>query len=522
MFTIDIIFYLFLWSKINANSIISNAMKSNYILDTFESLVREIKNIHFSLEQNNYNTITESDFDNALCYSVTFQEDNGKINYVCSDAINNLHPCHVELQFHTSAVAQRYLKLIDSIISQLKIKSYTKEFNWQNTPNGIQLNIKVYPKVEKETQEIRFFNHCFHILKNETEVIENSIKTKVLKCKSSAQSTQYIQKNQHALHQFISKLIKRINPNSVADLYTISNNFDRLDSLKLTFIFVEKILALLESEYGSFLDQSIKVSNHTIIKSQSELAHQCDFIKSKINNAKLNNELTNVAFSPIDKFQNNYVNEQLTNFEFNYFCKYINKTYKQLKNLEIELSNEILSDWLFEINLNSLPFFDYLTEKYKSQLQPLESVNQRLDTLYFFLKNVNQKPNVVSIKFRSKLPPIKQQLINWLEEEIDYLRKKMMLENNVTSTAAEETKIKLHSGLTVAQLSYFSNLLLKSEIIKHENQSEVFQFMATNFKTNVTDKISPESFRSKYYNVEDSTKHFVREKIIDLLNLTKS
>ena len=221
-------------------------MKSNYILDTFESLVREIKNIHFSLEQNNYNTITESDFDNALCYSVTFHEDNGKINYVCSDAINNLHPCHVELQFHTSAVAQRYLKLIDSIISQLKIKSYTKEFNWQNTPNGIQLNIKVYPKVEKETQEIRFFNHCFHILKNETEVIENSIKTKVLKCKSSAQSTQYIQKNQHALHQFISKLIKRINPNSVADLYTISNNFDRLDCLKLTFIFAEKLLEFIE------------------------------------------------------------------------------------------------------------------------------------------------------------------------------------------------------------------------------------------------------------------------------------
>lgn len=166
--------------------------------------------------------------------------------------------------------------------------------------------------------------------------------------------------------------------------------------------------------------------------------------------------------------------------------------------------------------------FDYLTEKYKSELQPLESVNQRLDTLYFFLKNLNQKPNIVSIKFRVKIPPIKQQLINWLEEEIVYLRNKMMLENNVISTAAEETKIKLHSGLTVAQLSYFSILLLKSEIIKNENQSEVFQFMATNFKTNVTDKISPESFRSKYYNVEDSTKHFVREKIIDLLNLTKS
>lgn len=496
-------------------------MKSNYILDTFESLVREIKNIHFSLEQDNFNNFTESHFDNALYYSVTFQEEIGKISYICRDAVNKLHPCHIELQFQNTEVDKRYLKLIDSIVSQLQIKSCTNEFYWNNTPNGIQLNIKVYPKVEKETQKIRFFNHCFHTLKNETEVIENGIKAKVLKCKSSEQTTQYIQKNQHALHQFTSKLIKRINPNSVADLYAISNNYDRLDCLKLTFIFAEKILSLLESEYGSFLDQSIKVSNHTILKTQSELAYQCDFIKAKINNAKLNNELTKVAFAPIDKFKNNSINERLTNFEFNYCCKYINKSYKQFKNLEIELSNEVLSDWLFEINLNTLPFFDYLTEKYKSELQPLESVKQRLDTLYFFLKNLNQKPNVASIKFRAKLPSIKQQLINWLEEEIDYLRKKMILENNTSSSAAEETKIKLHSGLTVAQLSYFSNLLLKSEIIKHENQSEVFQFMATNFKTNMTDKISPESFRTKYYNVEDSTKHFVREKIIDLLNLTK-
>ena len=103
-----------------------------------------------------------------------------------------------------------------------------------------------------------------------------------------------------------------------------------------------------------------------------------------------------------------------------------------------------------------------------------------------------------------------------------FIKKKIATENNITISTNEETKIKLHSGLTVAQLSYFSNLLLKSDIIKTENQSEVFQFMATNFKTNMTDKISPESFRSKYYNVEETTKHFVREKIIDLLNLTKT
>lgn len=497
-------------------------MKLNYILDTFESLVCEIKNPKFSLDQDAKDTSQDDAFDNAIIYSITFCEENGAINYTSSGSINNLHPCAIELQFNDTEVAARYLKLIDPIVLKLQIKSFSKEYHWINTSNGIKLYIKVHPKLEKGTKEIRFFNYCYHILKNETELIEYDIKGKVLKCKSWEETTQFIHKNQHTLDQFISKLIKRINPNSVADLYTISNNFDRLDCLKLTYIFVEKIIAFLELEYASSLNSNIKVSNNSILKTQSELAYKCNFIKSKILAAKLNNELIQIAIIPILKIENNSINERLTNFEFNYCYRYTEKTFKQFKMHELELSNQFLSDWLFEINLNIMPFFDYLTDNFTSKLKVCDTVNQRLDMLYLMLKTLNQKPNKVSLKLKTKLPSIKQQLINWLEEEIDYSRKKMVLENNFPSTANEEIKIKLHSGLTVAQLSYFSNLLLKTEIIKNENQSEVIQFMATNFKTNMTDKISPESFRSKYYNVEETTKRFVREKIIDLLNLTKS
>ena len=67
---------------------------------------------------------------------------------------------------------------------------------------------------------------------------------------------------------------------------------------------------------------------------------------------------------------------------------------------ELELSNQFLSDWLFEINLNIMPFFDYLTDNFTSKLKVCDTVNQRLDMLYLMLKTLNQKPNKVSLKLK--------------------------------------------------------------------------------------------------------------------------
>ena len=420
MVAIDIIFYLFLWSKINANSIISNAMKLNYILDTFESLVCEIKNLKFSLEQDTNNTLQHVVFENHLTYPISFREEKDKISYSCSGPINHLHPCYIEEQFQSIAVDNRYIKLIELIVTELRIKSLAKDSSWKNTPSGIQLHIKIQQKSSKETLESQFFNYCFHTLQNESELIESIIKAKVLKCKSEEETTLFIQKNQQALDTFIAKLIKRIHPNSIADLYTISPNYDRLDCLKLTFIFADKLLAFLESEYTSSLNHSIAVSNNTLLKTQNDLSSKYDYIQSRISESKLQSELKTIALYPLLKLSNIAINESLKIFEFDYCCKYINKTFKKLKNLNEPLTDEIVSDWLFEINLNTLSFFDYLIDKFKVKLQLCDTPNQRLDTLYFLLKIVNQKPDIVNIKLKAKLPLLKQQLIRWLEEEISY------------------------------------------------------------------------------------------------------
>lgn len=142
--------------------------------------------------------------------------------------------------------------------------------------------------------------------------------------------------------------------------------------------------------------------------------------------------------------------------------------------------------------------------------------------MYKLLKNYNQRQTRNFIRYDVKLPSIKEQIINWIEEEIQYLQKKISLKTSQTdSITITENKIKFLTIFSVAQLSYFFGLLVKVGIIKHGNQRDIFRFIAENFKTNTTDKISADSINSKYYNVEAAAKNTVREKIIELLNFTK-
>ncbi|WP_281336026.1 hypothetical protein [Flavobacterium eburneipallidum] len=194
--------------------------------------------------------------------------------------------------------------------------------------------------------------------------------------------------------------------------------------------------------------------------------------------------------------------------------------YKQINFTTI--SEETIKESLFYLNFNSLKFFKYLTADIIQELEAQENNFQKIDLLYKLLKNYNQKQIRNFIKYKPNLPSLKEQIISWIEEEIDYLSKKIKLESNQLATISNnETKTKFLTNLSVAQLSYFFGLLIETGIIKHKNQSDIFRFIAENFKTNNTEKISVDSIKVKYYNVENSTKKAFREKLIELLGLTK-
>ena len=492
-------------------------MKQKYILENYDRILKEIKNPKIIFSNDLIPFLEKFTSESYLIYQIDFIKKNGKIKYIVKKPIHNLHPKETKVNFKESDIPSEFKPLIPKILDELNILEHQINLRWC-TKNGNTLYILKACEIEDLSQEKRFFLYCYHSLKDENIKIKKINKERVFKLKTKKRIEQYIHRKQYALENLAHKLIKEINPSNTSDLYQFSNNYDKIDCLKISYIYLEKLLRFIEKEYRNYLNVDIKIPYRSTFVKEFEITNKLNEVKSRLLESNINDNLLKLTFEPLLKIETINIKEKLTYYEFNYCSEFILTLHKQI-NSENN-SEETIKDCLFDLNFNSLQFFKYLTVEVLQELETQENNIKKIDILYRFLKNYNQKQSRNAIKYKSNLPSLKEQIIGWLEEEVEYLTKKVKLEAN-QNIANDEEKIKFLTGLSVAQLSYFFGLLMETGIIKHKNQTDVFRFISENFKTNNTEKISVDSIKVKYYNVESTTKNVLREKIIELVGLTK-
>jgi hypothetical protein len=455
-----------------------------------------------------------------LIYKVDFLKQNGEINYTIKKPIHNLHPKVAEMDYIDCEPIIEFEKYIPEILNELEINQLDVNIRWRSKNENNSLYVLEEIEISNLSNEHRFFLYCYHSLKNENDKIKKINKETIFNFKSKERVEQYIHKKQYALENIANRLIKDINPANSSNIYRFSTNYDKIDCLKIAYIYLEKLLRFIEKEFKNYLNVNIQIPYRSILVKEFEITDKLKELKSRLLGSNINDQLLKLAYEPLLKISTINIQEKLTYYDFNYCSDFISVLHHQI---DFENSTEeTISECLFELNFNSLQFFKYLTYNILQELEVQENNIQKIDVLYRLMKNYNQKQSRNFLKYKANLPPLKEQIINWIEEEIEYLTKKIKLEaNQLANVSNNEEKIKFLTGLSVAQLSYFFGLLMEAGIIKHKNQTDVFRFISENFKTSMTDKISVDSIKVKYYNVESNTKTSVREKIVELIGLTK-
>ena len=89
---------------------------------------------------------------------------------------------------------------------------------------------------------------------------------------------------------------------------------------------------------------------------------------------------------------------------------------------------------------------------------------------------------------------------------------------NNQSSRKENNHSKIRTKLSVPQLAYFFRIMYQLNLINNSNQSDILNFLSSNFETENTSEISFNSLKSKYYSVDPSTRSSVREIIIKMMN----
>lgn len=495
-------------------------MKPKYILETYDQIIKEIRNPKIVFDNDFVRFLENCCNESFLIYKVNFIKQNGNVKYTVKKPLHNLHPKIANKDCIACEPITEFDSLIPEILDELEINQDTFELRWHTKNDTFALYILQEIEIIDLPTEQRFFLYCYHSLKNENDKIKKLDKQIIFNFKSRERVEQYIHKKQYALENLANRLIKDINPVKPSDIYQLSSNYDKIDCLKICYIYLEKLLRFIEKEFKHYLNENIQIPYRSILVKEYEITDKLNELKSRLLGSSINDELLKLVYEPLLKISTINIQEKLTYYDFNYCTDFILILHHQLDFENI--TEKSIKDCLFDLNFNALNFFDILVFNTKSLLNETENNIQKIDVLYHELKYYNQKQTRNFIRYNTKLPSIKEQIINWIEEEIEYLTKKIKLEaNHFTTIANNEEKIKFLTSLSVAQLCYFFALLIESGIIDHKNQSDIFRFIADNFKTTNTNKISTDSIKSKYYNIETSTKNTVREKIIKLLNLTK-
>lgn len=495
-------------------------MKPKYILETYDRILKEIKNPKMIFDNDFVAFLEDCSADSYLIYKVDFVKQNGETKYTIKKPIHNLHPKAAEIKGKQCEPASEFEKYIPEILNDLGINHNDTNIRWCSKNDCNILYILQEIIISDLSNELRFFLYCHQSLKNENDKIKKLNKETIFNFKSKERVEQYIHKKQYALENLANKLIKDINPINSSDIYRFSSNYDKIDCLKIAYIYLEKLLRFIEKEFKNYLNVNIQIPYRSILVKEFEITDKLKELKSRLLGSNINDQLLQLAYEPLLKISTINIQEKLTYYEFNYCSDFILVLHHQIDFEDI--TEEKVKECLFDLNFNSLQFFKFLTFDILQELETQENNIQKIDVLYRLLKNYNQKQSRNFIKYKANLPSLKEQIISWIEEEIEYLTKKIKLEaNQLTNVSNNEEKIKFLTSLSVAQLSYFFGLLMETGIIKHKNQTDVFRFISENFKTTHSEKISVDSIKVKYYNVETSTKNSVREKIIELIGLTK-
>jgi hypothetical protein len=496
-------------------------MKIAYLLDCYDVLLRQVKSNTTLSNKVILSELVKKEEDSYRIYKVTIRKREGTETIKISKPKHSFHPEVQRLELKTLFHFNEFEEYIPRLKNLIDFTGETILF----AADQQRLNtFYVYEKcaISELNQKERLFLYCNQVLMEENQKIKLAIKEKVFKLKSNLKIEHYIHKNQLAMESQLNSLIKQINPDTNNELYQYSDQYNKIDCLKSIYSNLEKLLLFIEKEYNEYLNVNIMVPQRTVLMNEYAIKPKLDFVRDSLLAKEVNGDLLKILFEPILLLSTINLQNKITYYQFNYATEYV----MELSQVLIENPNQVndseIAEWLLDLNMNSFRFFDYKTNEIQKKLDQCESDVDRLELLYKKLKKFNQHRSKIKKSFIDKLPEIKVQICNWIEEEIEFINRKRNLDDTQRGpikTMQPNNKILI--GLSVAQLGYFVNILMHTGIIKHHNQRDVFRMIADNFKTSGTDSISLDSLSSKFYNVESSTKNTIKEKIIELLNLTK-
>ncbi len=349
------------------------------------------------------------------------------------------------------------------------------------------------------------------LLVAEKSTIQKKIRKTVGSFIKENRKESYIQLQQSGITRLQDAVLHFLLPKDVSSLTKKSKTLCLENLYKEIWLELDLLLQQLKNDYAKHFDFNAKIADGCKWKNEAIIRDALAVIKKSLSK-KVSSSLLELLCEPFEHF-----------LKLDNECSYRELAYLQeLQVFLLAISEQapdniknLITDRLLYLNFNSVLFFNYSILNMSDEAARKKTVTERVEYFSWQIKVINQTPVQPNIVYLRHLPPIRDQLVFWIVEDLYYLDKKHQLSLALpVNRETEKDKLKkVHVQLTVSDLALGARLLLDTDIIVDMNYTELMKIVAKGFRTNRQASISQQAI----YNVGFEPSVTSKEKVKHVL-----
>jgi len=330
------------------------------------------------------------------------------------------------------------------------------------------------------------------------EEVVHQITNEIEKIKINISSSYYAFDDHRSCNHFIGnhqrRIINLINEINI-ELKDVSITDSKMSILKFLVKLLSELLKYLEREYTQSLDEESYITEAL----GSEKAREFTRIIRKFDTQFCYSDpLYSIAIEPIHTFfgrdKTEYTYRQLL---------YLNRLLKEIDQVQRTATHGYkveLRNILIYINFNNNALLDYLTEEILEEVYKKGTIKEQLLKLKYYLKLYRQKQTRNDIAFLPSRRNIKDQIVDWTTEEINYLtssKKLIRKVNHHIKPNMEPRKFRLN--LSVPEIGVLTKIAIDAKIVDTKEITPFVRFLSEHFSSKRQENISDSSLYNKTY-----------------------
>ena len=288
---------------------------------------------------------------------------------------------------------------------------------------------------------------------------------------------------------------------------------NRKPSIKLISEHAKEVFDFIREYFSSYFDFTQKVPWYLLLQFKESLKTSAESLKKLV--VKNGIELDDIGVVVAEVIENTITEKNTINTyrQINYY----KDLFHQFLSGDGTLTSSFIRDAFYKLNYNNESFIINEYERLNKTCSQLHSIKDKIAFLSYELKKVNQFFGTPKKGFLQFLPSVKEQVGNWIIEEIRFLEKGILTVEYTNSLTEPDNKI--HTSLSVAKLAVIIRLLVVDKIIINRSVAPMLRIVGKTFSTLQKDDISIGSLETKYYAPDKATISAVKDMLFKWINI---